>query len=96
MGVWSFMSKVMRVMMRKLLIRIARYITRKDTPQTVCSSWMSENPVRVNPVILVKLGIIASSSGLSGKRNEQKLTQSQIVALLYRNAQWKRNGALHI
>lgn len=91
MGVWSFRSRVIRVMMRKLLIRISRYITRKNTPETVCNSWMSENPVRMNPVILLKLGILDSSSDLPGRRNAHTLTETQTVTLMYRNAQWKRS-----
>ena len=85
MGVWSFRSSVMRVTIRKLLIRIVRYTTRKNTPQTVCSSWVSESPVRMNPVILVRLGILYFSNGLSSRMNEQKLIQSQIFTLMYKN-----------
>ena len=62
MGVWSFRSRVMRVMMRKLLIMTARYITRKNSPHTVCSSGTSENPIKKNPVILVLLRMIESST----------------------------------
>lgn len=52
---------------------------------------MSENPVRMNPVILLKLDILESSNDQPGRGNEHKLTQSQTVALMYRNAEWKQS-----
>jgi hypothetical protein len=72
MGVWSFRSRVMTVMMSRLLIMTARYITRKNSPHTVCSSGAAENPIRMNPVTLVSLGILVFSHGLSGGRIEKK------------------------
>ena len=62
MGVWSFRSRVIRVMRRRLFIMTARYITRKNSPHTVCSSGTSENPIRMKPVILVTLGMLESST----------------------------------
>jgi hypothetical protein len=60
-GVWSFRSRVMSVMRRRLLIMTATYITRKNSPHTVCSSGAAENPIRMNPVILVSLDMLESS-----------------------------------
>jgi hypothetical protein len=62
MGVWSFRSRVMSVMRSRLLIMTARYITSKNSPHTVCSSGATENPIRMNPVILVALSMLESST----------------------------------
>jgi hypothetical protein len=65
MGVWSFRSTVMRMMMSRLLIKIPRYSTKNNTPHRICSSWISEKPISMNPVTAVTLGIIDYSHNLS-------------------------------
>lgn len=57
MGVWRCRSRVIRVIMMRLLITASIYIPRKNTPHKVCSSWVSENPIRIKPVKAVILGI---------------------------------------
>ena len=69
-GVCSCRSRVIRVMMIRLLVRAAMYIIRKNTPHTVCSSWMSEKPTRMNPVTAVILAVSDSFQALSAGKEK--------------------------
>lgn len=52
-GNWSCGSSVVMVMMVKLPADPNRYVAKKSKACKICSSWLSENPVRRNPLIVV-------------------------------------------
>lgn len=79
----------MRVMMRKLLTNVTRYINRNVTPYRVCSSSISESPRRMNPVSAVTLGIVYAFKSLSD--NEKGIEIDKIINIyteIYRQTQW--------